>query len=161
MVAARTASFTPEVGFALSRESSSTLPADESTSATASGKIPSAVSSTHAVQSPLGASEKIFAPHLRQILVTLIIARDSAVRPHSVLRKILSDFMRESQQSDSATRFRYRRESLRCAQFPRAITIDSFAEIDERPARRHFRSSPVAPQYPPATAPAARLPAID
>jgi len=31
----------------------------------------------HAVQSPLGASEKIFAPHaphLRQILVTLIIA---------------------------------------------------------------------------------------
>jgi len=28
----------------------------------------------HAVQSPLGASEKIFAPHLRQILITLIIA---------------------------------------------------------------------------------------
>jgi hypothetical protein len=28
----------------------------------------------HAVQSPFGASEKIFAPHLRQILVTLIIA---------------------------------------------------------------------------------------
>src|SRR5205809_2838361 len=87
MVAARTASFTPEVGFALSRESSSTRPgssafaeasADESTPATgASGKIPSAVSSTHAVQSPLGASEKIFAPHLRQILNTLIIARDS------------------------------------------------------------------------------------
>src|SRR5204862_8301761 len=129
MVAARTASFTLEVGFALSRESSSMRPgssacakasADESTPATgASGEIPSAVSSTHAVQSPLGASEKIFAPHLRQILVTLIIARDSAVRPHSVLRKILSDFMRESQQSDSATRFRYRRESLRCAQFPR------------------------------------------
>src|SRR5207237_10281013 len=78
MVAARTASFTPEVGFALSRESSSRLPADESTSATASGKIPSAVSSMHAVQSPLGASEKIFAPHLRQTLITLIIARDSA-----------------------------------------------------------------------------------
>src|SRR5437016_10641627 len=78
MVAARTASFTPEVGFALSRESSSRLPADESISATASGKIPSAVSSMHAVQSPLGASEKIFAPHLRQTLNTLIIARDSA-----------------------------------------------------------------------------------
>src|SRR2546430_12602947 len=87
MVAARTASFTPVVGFALSRESSSTRPgssvfaetsADESTPATgASGEIPSAVSSTHAVQSPRGASEKIFAPHLRQILNTLIIVRDS------------------------------------------------------------------------------------
>jgi hypothetical protein len=43
-----------------------------------SGEIPSAVSSTHAVQSPFGASEKIFAPHLRQILLILIIARDSA-----------------------------------------------------------------------------------
>src|SRR6266576_6858730 len=83
MVAARTASFTPEVGFALSRESSSTRPgssafavatADESTPATgASGKIPSAVSSTHAVQSPLGASEKIFAPHLRQTLLAVFI----------------------------------------------------------------------------------------
>src|SRR5947207_14692748 len=81
MVAARTASFTPEVGFALSRESSSRLSADESPAATASGKIPSAVSSTHAVQSPLGASEKILAPHLRQILNTLIIARDSACVP--------------------------------------------------------------------------------
>src|SRR6266480_5355642 len=49
-----------------------------SPAATASGKIPSAVSSTHAVQRPLGASEKIFAPHLRQILITLIIARDSS-----------------------------------------------------------------------------------
>src|SRR4029453_2387936 len=87
MVTARAASFSPEVGFALSREASSTVPgssafaeatADESPAATASGKIPSAVSSTHAVQSPLGASEKIFAPHLRQTLITLIIARDSA-----------------------------------------------------------------------------------
>src|SRR5215467_6728856 len=52
--------------------------ADKSLAATASGKIPSAVSSTHAVQSPRGASEKIFAPHLRQTLITLIIARDSA-----------------------------------------------------------------------------------
>src|SRR6266487_1739742 len=96
MVAALTASFTPEVGFALSREGSYVGPgssafaeppspdfgvpgamADESTPATASGEIPSAVSSTHAVQSPLGASEKIFAPHLRQTLITLIIARDS------------------------------------------------------------------------------------
>src|SRR6266478_7443054 len=99
MVAARTASFTPDARFALSRESSSTrqgssafadpafaaasaewaATADESTPATgASGEIPSAVSSTHAVQRPLGASEKIFAPHLRQILITLIMARDSA-----------------------------------------------------------------------------------
>src|SRR5205823_12589597 len=81
MVAARTASFTPEVGFGLSHESSSRLPADESSPATASEKIPSAVSSTHAVQSPRGASEKIFAPHLRQTLITLIIARDSACVP--------------------------------------------------------------------------------
>src|SRR5437773_9588806 len=49
-----------------------------SPAATGSGKIPSAVSSTHAVQRPLGASEKILAPHLRQTLITLIIARDSA-----------------------------------------------------------------------------------
>src|SRR6266508_3811503 len=56
--------------------------ADESAPATGtSGKIPSAVSSTHAVQSPLGASEKILAPHLRQALITLIIARDSACVP--------------------------------------------------------------------------------
>src|SRR4029453_2065417 len=83
------------------------------------------------------------------------------VSSHLVLRKILSDLMRESQQSDNATRFRYRRESQRYWQFPRAITIDSFAEIDGRPAKRRFRSSRVAPQYPPATAPPARLPAID
>src|SRR5215475_7584142 len=47
-------------------------------SATASDSIPTAASSTHAVQRPLGASEKIFAPHLRQTLITLIIARDVA-----------------------------------------------------------------------------------
>src|SRR6476646_4627427 len=80
MVAARAASFTPEVGFVLSHESSSRLPADESTPAIASGKI-SAVSSTHAVQRPFGASEKIFARHLRQTLITLIIGRDSACVP--------------------------------------------------------------------------------
>src|ERR1700758_2239142 len=51
------------------------------TPATASMKIPSAVSSAHAVQSPLGASEKIFAPHFRQTLITLIIARDSVCVP--------------------------------------------------------------------------------
>src|SRR4029077_9606578 len=83
------------------------------------------------------------------------------VCPSFVLRKILSGLMRESQQSDSATRFRYRRESQRYEQFPRAITIDSFAEIDGRPAKRRFRSSRVAPQYLPATAPPGRLPAID
>src|SRR6266566_1444015 len=82
MVAARTACFTPEVDFALSRESSSSLPeSSRSRGTTGSGKIPSAVSSTHAVQSPRGASEKIFAPHLRQTLITLIIARDSACVP--------------------------------------------------------------------------------
>src|SRR2546429_8692166 len=65
---------------------------------------------------------------------------------------------RELQQSDNATRFRYRQEAQRYGQFPRAITIDSFAEIDGRPAKRRFRSSRVAPQYPPATAPPAPLP---
>src|SRR5215471_14331290 len=49
-----------------------------SPAATGSEEIPTAASSTHAVQSPLGASERIFAPHLRQTLITLIIARDSA-----------------------------------------------------------------------------------
>src|SRR6266481_7153229 len=67
----------------------------------------------------------------------------------------------ESRQSDNATRLQYRRESQRYEQFPRAITIDSFAEIDGRPAKRRFRSSQVAPRCPPATAPPARLPAID
>src|SRR6267143_6687258 len=83
MVAARTASFTPEVDFALSRESSSSLPESSRSRGTTgeSGKMPSAVSSTHAVQRPRGASEKIFAPHLRQTLITLIIARDSACVP--------------------------------------------------------------------------------
>src|SRR5204862_4760698 len=81
------------------------------------------------------------------------------VRSHLVLRKILSGLMRESQQSDNATRFRYRRESQLYWQFPRAIMIDRFAEIDERPARRHFRSFQVALQYPLATAPPPRLPA--
>src|SRR5207248_11087224 len=77
MVAARTASFTSGPAMVSSREGLSTLPESPPPATGASGKIPSAVSSTHAVQSPLGASEKIFAPHLRQILNTLIIARDS------------------------------------------------------------------------------------
>src|SRR6266545_679428 len=55
--------------------------ADRSPAAEGSGEIPSAVSSTHAVQSPLGASEKILAPHLRHTLITLIMARDSACVP--------------------------------------------------------------------------------
>src|SRR5438445_5715140 len=77
MVAARTGSFKSEVALAFSRESSSRLPESPTPATGASGEIPSAVSSTHAVQSPLGASEKIFAPHLRQTLITLIIARES------------------------------------------------------------------------------------
>src|SRR5690349_18916813 len=101
----------------------------------ASGTVPSAVSSTQAVQRPLGASEKIFVPHLRQTLITLIITRGLGVQLHPVLRRILSSLMRGSLQSDSATRSQYRQESQPCEQFPRAITIDSFAEIDERPAK--------------------------
>src|SRR6266852_5101552 len=55
---------------------------------TVSDKITSAVFSTHLVQSPSGALEKILAPHFQQILITLIIVR---VAPQSpvVLRKIL------------------------------------------------------------------------
>src|SRR5206468_8258200 len=47
--------------------------ADKSPAAEGSGEIPSAVSSTHAVQSPLGASEKILAPHFRQTLLAVFI----------------------------------------------------------------------------------------
>src|ERR1051326_3826070 len=57
---------------ACSREAFS-LPPGLSPPATASGNSPSAVSSIQPVQSPFGASEKIFAPHFRQILVTRII----------------------------------------------------------------------------------------
>src|SRR5213080_2241304 len=81
MVAARTGSFKSEVALAFSRESSSTLPESPTPATGTSGKIPSAVSSTHAVQRPRGASEKILAPHLRQTLITLIIARDLACVP--------------------------------------------------------------------------------
>src|SRR5215831_14056102 len=77
MVAVHTASFAAEVPSALSRESSSPPPESPTPATGASGKIPSAASSTHAVQSPFGASDKIFALHLRQTLMTLIIARDS------------------------------------------------------------------------------------
>jgi hypothetical protein len=38
-----------------------------------SGSVRSAVSSTQRVQSPSGASEKIFAPHFRQTLITVIM----------------------------------------------------------------------------------------
>src|SRR4029077_19129876 len=65
------------------------------------------------------------------------------------------------QQSDNATRFRYRQASQRYEQFPRAITIDSFFEIDGRPEKQRFLSSRVAPRYPLVRAPLARLPAID
>src|SRR6476659_7580337 len=46
------------------------------TPATTSGKPPSAVSSTQPVQSPSGASEKIFARHFRQTLITLAIGHE-------------------------------------------------------------------------------------
>ena len=48
---------------------------------TVSGKITSAVFSTHLVQSPSGASEKILAPHFRQTLITLIIVESFAHAP--------------------------------------------------------------------------------
>ena len=44
-------------------------------------KLPSALFSTHPGQSPSGASEKIFAPHFRQILITLIIVESLAQLP--------------------------------------------------------------------------------
>src|SRR5262245_38200559 len=80
---------------------------------------------------------------------------------HFVLRKILSDLMRESQQSDNATRFRYRRGSQRYEQFPRATKVDSFSEMVETPAKRRFRSCQVALRRPRATASPAHPHAID
>src|SRR5215470_14539976 len=80
MVAARANFVASCAESAQSCENFSTRPGSP-TPATATGPIPSAVSSTQAVQSPFGASEKIFAPHLRQTLITLIIARDSACVP--------------------------------------------------------------------------------
>ena len=51
--------------------------ADESPAVTkSSAKTPSAVSSMQPVQSPFGESEKIFAPHFRQILITRIIVAE-------------------------------------------------------------------------------------
>jgi hypothetical protein len=47
--------------------------ADKSPPGTASATSPSALLSTHPGQSPSGTSEKILAPHFRQILITLII----------------------------------------------------------------------------------------
>src|SRR5947208_14262101 len=100
-------------------------------------------------------------PQLRSRIHTNCVSsiRDNSWNSYRAFVYFMST--RESQQLDNAPRFRYRRGSQRYEQFPRAITIDSFAEIDERPARRRFRSSQVAPQYPPATASPARLPAID
>src|SRR5215467_7137335 len=84
-----------------------------------------------------------------------------SVRLHFVLRKILAGLMRESQQSDNVTRFQYRQGSQRYEQSPRAIMTDSFAEIDERPAKPRFRSSQVALRWLRATARPVRLQAID
>src|SRR5436853_4950501 len=66
MIAARAVPFTSGAAFASSAFAE----------ATGSGKSSSAVSSVQPVQSPLGASEKIFAPHFRQILVTRIIVAE-------------------------------------------------------------------------------------
>ena len=70
-----------------SRRNLSLLPGS-STPATDSD-IPSAVSSAQAVQRPFGASEKIFAPHFRQSLITLIMVADLLEQSPIVLRKIL------------------------------------------------------------------------
>src|SRR5437899_6032084 len=130
MIAARAVPFTSGATFASSAFEAA---ADESPAVTkSSAKTPSAVSSMQPVQSPFGESEKIFAPHFRQILATLIIAQSHRV--HFVLRKIWSHITRELQQSDDAVRLQYRRESQPCERFPRAIMIDSAAETDERPA---------------------------
>jgi hypothetical protein len=56
-----------------------------------SEKIPTAVSSAHAVHNPLGASEKILALHFRQALINLIIPRSFFDQSPSVLRKSLAD----------------------------------------------------------------------
>jgi len=43
--------------------------------------LPSALFSTHLGQSPSGTSEKILAPHFRQILITLIIDEEAWALP--------------------------------------------------------------------------------
>jgi hypothetical protein len=60
--------------------------ADEPTPAMVFAKLPSAVSSTHPVQSPSGASENIFAPHFRQSLITLAIRHE--FETHSLPRSL-------------------------------------------------------------------------
>jgi hypothetical protein len=74
MIAARAVPFTSGAAFASSAFEAAV---DESPAVTkSSAKTPSAVSSMQPVQSPFGASEKIFAPHFRQILVTRIIVAE-------------------------------------------------------------------------------------
>src|SRR6266705_4586386 len=75
MIAARAVPFATVAALASWRKTLSLLPGS-SPLATISEKTPSAVSSMQPVQSPCGASEKIFAPHFRQILVTLIIVAE-------------------------------------------------------------------------------------
>src|SRR6266446_6240467 len=112
MVAARTASFTPELGFALSHESSSMGPGSPPPATAASGKIPSAERALHRVRAGNGARDfrAAFAANSDYSDHCLRVG----LRSHLVLRRILPGLMRESQQSDSATRFRYRRESQQC-----------------------------------------------
>src|SRR4029077_20000463 len=67
--------------FSSTAEGVSERPGSTPPATAASGKFPSAVFSTHLAQSPSGASEKIFAPHFRQILITLIIVESFAHAP--------------------------------------------------------------------------------
>jgi hypothetical protein len=85
------------------------------------------------VQSPSGASEKIFAPHFRQTLITVIIAEELLERTPVVLRKILSHVILVLSKLSGATRLRYQQVSQPCEQFPLAIRIDNAAEIGETP----------------------------
>src|SRR5215469_4049700 len=90
MIAARADLSFLSAPFSSSGEGLFTPPGSATPATDSSEAIPSAPSNTHAVHSPFGASEKIFAPHLRQVLITLIIARESACVLILVLRRILS-----------------------------------------------------------------------
>src|SRR5205823_12482955 len=73
----------PGAAFALSFSAESRSSTFAEATAGESPAPPIAASRTHPVQSPSGASEKIFAPQLRQILITRIITGASLRTPPS------------------------------------------------------------------------------
>jgi hypothetical protein len=83
------------------------------------------------MQSPLGASEKICAPHFRQILMVCITATDLFKRSLYVLRKILSDITSGRQRLGDEVHHQCHRRWQPCERFLLAIVIDNAAGTDE------------------------------